>query len=65
MTTNEEPDSEPRASEPEWQRKKRLAAVFGDVIPEVTTDDLPEATPEAAESSSDEWLRAQVPPHHG
>lgn len=51
--------------EPEWQRKKRLAAVFGEVIPEATTDDLPDATPEAIESSSDAWLRAQVPPHHG
>lgn len=53
------------ASETEWLRKKRLAAAFGDVIPDATTDDLPEPTPEETESPSDAWLRAQVPPHHG
>lgn len=54
-----------RPTEPEWERKRRLAAVFGEVLPDTTTDDLPDATPEATETTSDEWLRAQVPPHHG
>lgn len=57
--------AEQPAVESEWQRKQRIAAVFGDVIPEATTDDLPEETPEVTESSTDAWLRAQVPPHHG
>lgn len=52
------------AAEPEWQRQRRLAAVFGEVLPDATADDLPESTPEATEST-EEWLRAQVPPHHG
>ncbi|HEY3528203.1 MAG TPA: hypothetical protein VGK78_03565 [Nocardioides sp.] len=50
--------------EPEWQRRKRLAAVFGDVLPETTRD---ERDPEAAadDAAQDRWLRSQVPPHHG
>lgn len=53
-----------RPSEPEWQRRRRLAAVFGDVLPETTSD---ERDPDAAgrEEAGDRWLRAQVPPHHG
>lgn len=44
-------------------RQRRLAEVFGDVLPEQTRDD------QAAEgddtSSSEKWLKEQVPPHHG
>lgn len=59
-----EKDPDPVAPEPEWQRRKRLAAVFGDVLPETTTDERdPESS--GAERSGDEWLKAQVPPHHG
>lgn len=43
--------------------RARLAAVFGDELPSTTKD---ERTPEPADDrSSDEWLRSQVPPHHG
>lgn len=50
--------------EPEWVRRKRLAAVFGDVLPDTTSDDRDPA--EARDDAgSDAWLRAQVPPHHG
>jgi hypothetical protein len=42
-------------------RRRRLQEVFGDVLPEQTSDDVPEGE----ESASDEWLRRQVPPHHG
>ena len=46
-----------------WQRRKRLAEVFGDTLPETTSD---EREPDAArERSNDDWLRSQVPPHHG
>ena len=45
------------------QRKRRLAAVFGDVLPDTTSD---EREPEAPDTDrSEEWLQAQVPPHHG
>lgn len=57
------------ADQQDWQRRKRLAEVFGDVLPETTGDERPPgaagSAPDEAESASDAWLRAQVPPHHG
>ena len=50
-------------AETDWQRRKRLAAVFGDVLPETTSDERDPAAP--AEDAGEAWLRAQVPPHHG
>jgi len=44
------------------ERKRRLAEVFGDVLPEQTRDDQGGDTDVA---STEEWLKAQVPPHHG
>jgi hypothetical protein len=54
--------------ESDWERRRRLAEVFGDVLPDTTSDERDDAEPEkqtGAESSSDRWLREQVPPHHG
>lgn len=56
-----EPDK--REPEPEWIRRRRLAAVFGDVLPEQTDDDREPAAPPAGKG--DDWYRDQVPPHHG
>ncbi|MBA2955810.1 hypothetical protein HZF07_18955 [Nocardioides sp. CGMCC 1.13656] len=53
-----------RPGETDWQRRKRLAEVFGDALPETTRDERDDAAP-SAESQSDRWLREQVPPHHG
>ena len=50
--------------ESDWERKRRLARIFGDVLPESTRDDRDEAGARESQSS-DEWLKAQVPPHHG
>ncbi len=51
----------------ERERRRRLAEIFGEVLPEQTGDDRPE--PEArsggGEDAGEEWLRQQVPPHHG
>lgn len=45
------------------ERRKRLAEVFGDVLPEQTSNDL---SPEGGDAAaSEEWLKRQVPPHHG
>lgn len=58
----------PRSEESDWERRRRRAEVFGDVLPETTRDDRDDAAPEKAretESASDRWLREQVPPHHG
>ncbi len=43
-------------------RRRRLADVFGDVLPEQTSDDQTEGSDTAA---TEDWLRRQVPPHHG
>ena len=43
-------------------RRRRRAAVFGEVLPEVTGDERDDA---GERPGSEEWLRAQVPPHHG
>ena len=45
-------------------RQKRRARVFGDVLPETTSDERGDAWGDR-DSSADEWLRRQVPPHHG
>ncbi|WP_243056501.1 hypothetical protein [Nocardioides sp. SR21] len=50
--------------ETDWQRRKRLAEVFGDALPETTRDERDDDAT-AGESASDTWLREQVPPHHG
>jgi hypothetical protein len=44
-------------------RRRRLAEVFGDTLPEQTRDDTDEPSTRAGEA--EEWLRRQVPPHHG
>ena len=63
-----QPDSDAQHSEEsDWQRRRRLAAVFGDVLPDTTSNERePETTAEASgEDAGDRWLRSQVPPHHG
>jgi hypothetical protein len=51
------------------ERRRRLAEIFGEVIPEQTADDTAEAGDRAdrraEEMVQEEWLKSQVPPHHG
>jgi hypothetical protein len=53
--------------EQEAERRRRLAEAFGEALPESTRDDRPESWGESSSrgGGSDEWLRSQVPPHHG
>ena len=53
-----------RPPETDWQRRKRLAEVFGDTVPETTSDEREPGSPDQ-ESQTDRWLREQVPPPHG
>ena len=47
----------------EESRRRRRERVFGEVLPENTSDDR---DPGAERSGGhDEWLRDNVPPHHG
>ncbi|GAA4488759.1 hypothetical protein GCM10023094_49130 [Rhodococcus olei] len=65
MTITDDAPSVPPNRDPAV--RARLARIFGDVLPDTTRDERPE--PEASgadrESAGDEWLRRQVPPHHG
>jgi hypothetical protein len=44
-------------------RRRRLAEVFGDVLPEATSDDRSEGGPPAG--ADDRWYTENRPPHHG
>lgn len=61
--------SEPRKPETDWERKRRLAEIFGEALPDTTSDEREPGERPArsgnAESASERWLKAQVPPHHG
>lgn len=54
-----------RPVETAWERRRRIAAVFGDVLPETTRDEREPEAREPGEDPGEAWLRAQVPPHHG
>ncbi|MFE3543450.1 hypothetical protein ACFXK0_10780 [Nocardia sp. NPDC059177] len=60
------PDSTSPRDQDEVRRKAaealRLARIFGDVLPDTTGDERGE---QSRRSDNDEWLRSQVPPHHG
>ena len=47
------------------ERKRRLERIFGEVLPEQTADDTDEPDGDRSGDAADEWLRRQVPPHHG
>jgi hypothetical protein len=47
----------------EERKRRQRAKIFGDVLPETTTDEARDQ--DETESSTDEWLKRQVPPHHG
>jgi hypothetical protein len=52
-----------RPAETPEERRARLAKVFGDVLPDTTQDERD--TDVRRERDADQWLRDQVPPHHG
>ena len=48
--------------------RARLERIFGSVLPETTRDERSEGSPgteSGSSTASDEWIRSQVPPHHG
>ncbi|UZJ24108.1 hypothetical protein RHODO2019_13170 [Rhodococcus antarcticus] len=55
--------SGPGSAETPPQRRERLDRVFGDVLPETTSDERGEDTGSA--QGRDDELRRDVPPHHG
>lgn len=57
--------AERRTPETPAQRRARLDAVFGDVLPDTTRDERDPGEGRDEAERGDAWLRAQVPPHHG
>ena len=45
------------------ERRRRLEEIFGDVLPEQVRDDVDSARNRPR--TGEDWLREQVPPHHG
>jgi hypothetical protein len=63
--TPREPEA-PATDDSNWKRRRRLASVFGDVLPDTTSDENDADTaPDPDDDGHDGWLRSQVPPHHG
>jgi hypothetical protein len=63
-----EPDGGPPRTGPGEHELRRLRSeVFGDVLPAGTSDERPEgwSEDEPSPEAADDWLRRQVPPHHG
>jgi hypothetical protein len=58
---------QPRKGKPEseWERKRRLARIFGDVLPDTTRDERDDAERRRADRGTEAWYREQTPPHHG
>lgn len=49
-------------------RRRRLDEIFGESLPSQTSDDAPdpaETGGASSEAAKEEWLKRQVPPHHG
>ncbi len=44
--------------------RRRLDAVFGDVLPEVTRDEVDGTPRDRPAADGERWLRANRPPHH-
>lgn len=62
MSAEDSSDPAPE-QEPDWKRRRRLAAVFGESGPDQTKDDTDAR--EDRSGKGDDWYRDQVPPHHG
>jgi hypothetical protein len=52
---------DPAAEARRRRRQRRVAEVFGDVLPDTTSDERDPSGP----SNRDEEYRRDVPPHHG
>lgn len=57
--------TEPLSAGERELRRRRLAEVFGDVLPDQTADDTEHGDQTKSQDAAEEWLRRQVPPHHG
>ncbi|MCX4097084.1 hypothetical protein [Nocardia sp. alder85J] len=47
------------------QEAARLARIFGETLPQTSSDERGHDGERPATTANDDWLRSQVPPHHG
>ncbi|KQT94030.1 hypothetical protein ASG49_03630 [Marmoricola sp. Leaf446] len=59
------PPDGPETAAERARRRRRLAEVFGEVLPEQTGDDRGGRGDDERADAADERLRRDVPPHHG
>lgn len=65
MTTDDD-GAKDAVSQAEAARRRRLRErVFGEVLPDTTSDERYGGRPESGGRDDDDWLRSNVPPHHG
>ncbi|MEC3978707.1 hypothetical protein [Amycolatopsis sp. H20-H5] len=55
------PGADDKSTQPERPSRRRVDEVFGDVLPETTSD---EREPEPRTPDSDSWYLENRPPHH-
>ena len=68
MSERPEKRSGEQSEEPEVtdeERARRRSRVFGEVLPEATDRRDESDRPDEQRDRGDDWLRANVPPHHG
>lgn len=58
------PDAAAPRRTSEWERARRRAEVFGETLPETTSDER-DIAGSRGPRDGDTWLIEQVPPHHG
>lgn len=46
-------------------KRRRVAEVFGDVVPATTADEREQPAAEHRDDRDDERIHREVPPHHG
>jgi hypothetical protein len=64
---SEVPDGADRSGRSEVERRRLREKVFGEVLPDGTRDERADgwSEREPGREADDDWLRRQVPPHHG
>lgn len=68
MAESQDPEAgedRPATGAETYWRRRRLAEIFGEVLPDTTGDEREPQDRRKRESPGDRWLKSQVPPHHG
>jgi hypothetical protein len=64
-TPREDPDVTAAEREAAAERRRRRDRVFGAVLADTTEDERAPGDDQPGDGTREEWLRRNVPPHHG